>query len=233
MRSRNVRLYSSHARRPYCPSSNLADRRLENGNPIGNLLGVMGSDLALTQEWSAPSPSPSGNLPPGRTKCPTTPLLSMLCFFLEFPVSVFHHPVHELLSRPSSSSLPFHSSFYHLPLYTESCLLDCVQSSSNYIHYIFILPPFPILFHSICVMSSGCSPSFSISTSQKPLSVRRPLFSSSKSPLRTTHPLFWLWSFAPSIDFLLIFYLSNLHPSFSRYLSASSNPLYQTPSRSP
>src|SRR6218665_1113121 len=49
-----------------------------------------------------------GDLPPGRSKCPTTPLFSMLCLFLEFPVSVLHHPVHELLSR--TSSLPFHPS---------------------------------------------------------------------------------------------------------------------------
>ena len=31
---------------------------------------------------------------------------SMLRLFLEFPVSVLHHPVHEILSMPSSSSLP-------------------------------------------------------------------------------------------------------------------------------
>src|SRR6218665_3402298 len=34
-----------------------------------------------------------GDLPPCRSKCPTTPLFSMLCLFLEFPVSVLllHH----------------------------------------------------------------------------------------------------------------------------------------------
>ena len=58
---------------------------------------------------------------PGRSICPTIPqssVFSMLCLFLEFPVSVLHHPVHELLSRPSSSSLSFHPSFHYLPLYT-------------------------------------------------------------------------------------------------------------------
>src|SRR6218665_3630194 len=50
--------------------------------------------------------SSSGHLLPGRSKCPMTPLFSILCLFLEFPVSVLHHPVHEILSRPSSSSLP-------------------------------------------------------------------------------------------------------------------------------
>src|SRR6218665_240393 len=40
----------------------------------------------------------------------------MLCLFLEFPVSVFHHPVHELLSRPSSSPLPLQSSHHYLSL---------------------------------------------------------------------------------------------------------------------
>ena len=30
------------------------------------------------------------------SKCPTTPLFSMLCLFLEFPISVLHHPVQEL-----------------------------------------------------------------------------------------------------------------------------------------
>src|SRR6218665_2336951 len=54
-----------------------------------------------------------GDLPCGRSNCPTTPLFSMLCLFLEFPVSVLHHPVHELLSRLSSSSLPFHPSFHY------------------------------------------------------------------------------------------------------------------------
>src|SRR6218665_1503059 len=49
-----------------------------------------------------------GDLPPGKSKCSTTPLVSMLCLFLEFPVSVLHHPVHKLLSRSSSSSPPFH-----------------------------------------------------------------------------------------------------------------------------
>jgi len=33
-----------------------------------------------------------------RSKCPTTPLFSIFCHFLEFSVSVLHHPVHELLS---------------------------------------------------------------------------------------------------------------------------------------
>src|SRR6218665_972249 len=47
-----------------------------------------------------------GDMPPGRSKCPTTPIFSMLCPFLEFPVSILHHQVHELLSRPFSSSLP-------------------------------------------------------------------------------------------------------------------------------
>ena len=41
-----------------------------------------------------------------RSKCPTTLLFSMLGLFLGFLVSVLHHPVHELLSRPSTSSLP-------------------------------------------------------------------------------------------------------------------------------
>src|SRR6218665_3246585 len=38
----------------------------------------------------------------------------MLCLFLEFPVSILLHPVHEPLSRPSSSSLPFHPSIISL-----------------------------------------------------------------------------------------------------------------------
>src|SRR6218665_1700838 len=54
------------------------------------------------------------DLPPGRSKCPTTPLFSMLRLFLEFPVSVLHYPVNELLSRPSSSSLPIYHSFHYL-----------------------------------------------------------------------------------------------------------------------
>src|SRR6218665_1836934 len=52
--------------------------------------------------------SSSGYLPLGRYKCPTITLFSMLCLFLDFSISIFHHPVHELLSRPSSSSLPLH-----------------------------------------------------------------------------------------------------------------------------
>ena len=68
----------------------------------------------------------------GRSKCPTTPLFSMLCLFLEFPVSVFHHPVHELLSiglsfplffsiLPSIISLAVHCS---LQVYTQ--LFRCI-----------------------------------------------------------------------------------------------------------
>src|SRR6218665_1523657 len=60
------------------------------------------------------SSSSLGDLPPGRSKCPTTPLFSMLCLFLEFPVSVLHHPVHELLSR-----LPLFPSI--LPSITSLC----------------------------------------------------------------------------------------------------------------
>src|SRR6218665_995121 len=56
------------------------------------------------------------NLPPGRSKCPMTPLFSKLCLFLEFPVSALHHRVHELLSRHSSYSLPLHPSLHYLPL---------------------------------------------------------------------------------------------------------------------
>src|SRR6218665_2827016 len=44
-----------------------------------------------------------------RSTRPSTPLLPMVCRFFEFPVSVLHHPVHELLSRSSSSPLLLHS----------------------------------------------------------------------------------------------------------------------------
>src|SRR6218665_1234661 len=47
-----------------------------------------------------------GYLPSGRSKCPSTQLLTLLCLFFEFPVSGLHHSVHELLSR---SSTFFHS----------------------------------------------------------------------------------------------------------------------------
>jgi len=58
---------------------------------------------------------------PGRSKCLTNPLFSMLCLFLEFPVPVLQHPVHELLSRPSSSP-PF---FHPISLSVESPLRMC------------------------------------------------------------------------------------------------------------
>ena len=45
--------------------------------------------------------------------CPTTQLFSMLCLFVESSVSVLHHPVHEFLSRPSSSSRPLHASLHY------------------------------------------------------------------------------------------------------------------------
>ena len=40
--------------------------------------------------------SSPGHLSPGRSKCLTTPLFSMLCLFFEFPVSVLPHLIHEL-----------------------------------------------------------------------------------------------------------------------------------------
>ena len=74
------------------------------------------------------SSTSSVHLPPNRSKNPSTPLFSMLCVFLEFPISVLYHPVHELLSRLFLSFLP---SFLPLSPSVESCLLECVQSSSS------------------------------------------------------------------------------------------------------
>ena len=51
---------------------------------------------------------------------------------------------------------------------------------------ICFLPPSSILLHSLCGLSSWSSPSSSISTSKKPLSVWRPLFSSSMFLLHTS-----------------------------------------------
>src|SRR6218665_788701 len=61
------------------------------------------------------------NLPPGRSKCPMTPLFSKLCLFLEFPVSVLH----ELFFLFSPLSFP------PLSPSAESFLLECVLSSSS------------------------------------------------------------------------------------------------------
>src|SRR6218665_3515179 len=74
------------------------------------------SDIVLCH-----SSSSKGHFPPGRFKCPTTPLFSMLCLFPEFPVSVLYHPVYELLSRSFSFSLPLHASFHPLSSSVESC----------------------------------------------------------------------------------------------------------------
>src|SRR6218665_148057 len=64
---------------------------------------------------SRPRPSlPSGHLPPGRSKCPTTPLFPMLCLFLEFPVSVLHNPVHELLYMLLSFLFYYFFHFFHV-----------------------------------------------------------------------------------------------------------------------
>src|SRR6218665_943970 len=82
------------------------------------------------------SSSSSGFLPPGISKCPTTPLFSMLCFFLEFPVSVFHHPVHEFLSRSSSFHIPLHSSLHYLSLQrvtSQNVSYPVLLSYSDYI----------------------------------------------------------------------------------------------------
>src|SRR6218665_918249 len=81
-----------------------------------SLLRMFCIDPAYFRSSKQHSPS-LGDLPPGRSECPTTPFFSMLCLFLEFPVSVLHHPVHELLSRPSSSSLLLHPSLHYLSLY--------------------------------------------------------------------------------------------------------------------
>src|SRR6218665_694580 len=71
--------------------------------------------------------SSSSTYPPlGRSTCPTILLFSMLCLFLEFPVSILHHPVYELLSRPSSSPLPLHPSLHYLcrELPVRLCLIQ-------------------------------------------------------------------------------------------------------------
>src|SRR6218665_1579357 len=39
---------------------------------------------------------------------------TLVVHFPRVPVSVLHHPVHELLSRPSSSSLSLHLSLHYL-----------------------------------------------------------------------------------------------------------------------
>src|SRR6218665_216858 len=70
-----------------------------------------------------------GYLPPGRSKCPRTPLFSILCIFLEFPVSVLQNQVLERLSKPSSSFLSSPPSFLPLSPSVECCLLECVLSS--------------------------------------------------------------------------------------------------------
>src|SRR6218665_844647 len=85
------------------------------------------------------------------------PLVSTMCLFLEFPVSVLHHPVHEFLSRLSSSSLPFYS-FSINPLCRELPLRMCPIQFFCLVLIIFIknlfLPPFSILLHVSCVLSS-------------------------------------------------------------------------------
>src|SRR6218665_372727 len=63
------------------------------------ILGIFKMNIIETYAYfqlEAQSLLSLGNLPPGMSKCPTTPLFSMLCPFLEFPVSVLHHLVHGL-----------------------------------------------------------------------------------------------------------------------------------------
>src|ERR1700733_2202527 len=62
--------------------------------------------------YSILSSSSLGLLPSSRSECPTTPLLPLLCFFFEFSISVFHHPVQELLSR----FLPLWFALHFIPL---------------------------------------------------------------------------------------------------------------------
>src|SRR5688572_5769029 len=51
------------------------------------------------------------SLPFGRFQLPMTPLFSVLCFFLQFAVSVGHPSQHHL-PRSSPPSFPYHSPFY-------------------------------------------------------------------------------------------------------------------------
>ena|SRR6218665_3801879 len=67
-------------------------------------------------------------------------LLEELCIFFEFPVSALHHPVHELLSRPSSSP--------PLSLSVESHLLGFIQLLCHVLIISIkelLLPPFQYL----------------------------------------------------------------------------------------
>src|SRR6218665_452819 len=68
-----------------------------------------------------------------RSTRPSTPLLPMVCRFFEFPVSVLHHPVHELLSRSSSSlllhSFPTISLCKELPLIMYMCPIHFLEYS--------------------------------------------------------------------------------------------------------
>src|ERR1700733_1895532 len=97
------------------------------------------------------SSSSLGLLPSGRSECPTTPFLPLLCFFFEFSISVFHHPVQELLSRPSSSFPPLHFDLHYISLqgiasqYMSYPVLlscsDCIHQGSFLVHlfqYLFI-----------------------------------------------------------------------------------------------
>jgi len=89
-----------------------------NYRDVNKLVTDIQSNCYLTMWWKANANLPilfynyfsttsssSGHLPPSRSKCPTIPLFSMLCLFLEFPVSVLHYPIHELLSRPAVLNL--------------------------------------------------------------------------------------------------------------------------------
>src|ERR1700733_880022 len=51
------------------------------------------------------------SLPRGWFVCPTTPIFSVLCFFLQFTVSLlFHHPVQQHCSWSALCFLSFHPS---------------------------------------------------------------------------------------------------------------------------
>src|SRR6218665_923184 len=72
-----------------------------------------------------------GYLPSGRSKSPSTQLLTLLCLFFEFPVSVLHHSVHELLSRSSSF---FHSFLQGSIIFLCNVSYPVLLPYSNYVH---------------------------------------------------------------------------------------------------
>src|SRR6218665_4104641 len=116
------------------------------------------------------------SLPSGRSRRPTAPLLPVLSFFLEFTVSLRHHPVQYFLPWSSSSSLPLHLSLHYFSL---------KRVSSQQVSHTFLCLALIVDIRELSSPTNVNTSSFDICSVQLILSILRHTHISKASSLAT------------------------------------------------